>query len=78
MPRKEMEISSIRYCDKPRMKPPQIANRDKFPGIRGKYCHLLEGNSRYFSFHEYSVIFYINLLITINWFFTSVLHRIIC
>ena len=50
--------SSIVYCDKPRIKPPQIANCDKLPGSRGEDCDLstlIRG--KYFSFHEYSVIY---------------------
>ena len=57
MPRKEMEIySSICYYDRPQIKPLQIVNRDKFPGICGRLSPL-KGYLRYFSFHEYSVIY---------------------
>ena len=54
-----MEIqSSILYCDRPRIKPPQIANRDKFPGIRCEDYDLLRViHGKYLSFHEYSVIY---------------------
>ena len=54
-----MEIeSSILQCDRPRIKPSQIANRDTFPGIRREDCELsrlIPG--KYFSFHEYPVIY---------------------
>ena len=50
--------SSIVYCDRPRIKAPQIANYDKLPGSRGEDCDLLTSiRGTYFSFHEYSVIY---------------------
>ena len=76
MPRKEMEIySSICYYDRPQIKPLQIVNRDKFPGICDKDCHLLRVICGIFP--SMNTLLYINLLITINLFFTSVLHQTI-
>ena len=60
-----MEIeSSFLNCDWPRIKPPQIANRGKFPGIRGADCDLLRLIRGIFP--SMITVLYINLLITIN------------
>ena len=65
MPRKEMEIcSSICYYDRPQIKPVQIVNRDKFPGICGTDCPLLRVICSIFP--SMDTLLYINLLITIN------------
>ena len=54
-----MEIkSSILYCDRPRIKAPQIVNRNKFAGIRGEDCDLFRViRGMYLSFHDHSVTY---------------------
>ena len=42
----------------PRIKPPQIANGDKYPEIRGEDCDLLWVIlGKYFAFNEHSFIY---------------------
>ena len=60
-----MEIlSSFLYCGKAQIKPPQIVNVDKFPGIYGEDCDLLRVIRSIFP--SMNTLSYINLLITIN------------
>ena len=46
------------YISMPWIKPPQIANHNKFPKIYGEDCHLLcVIHDNYFSFKEHSFIY---------------------
>ena len=40
--------------NRPRIKPPRIASRNKFLEVDGEDCDPFKCNSRYFSFNEYS------------------------
>ena len=52
------------YYDRPRIKPPQIGNRDKFPGISNRDGDLLRLTHGIFP--SANTLLFINLLITTN------------
>ena len=63
------------YGSRPEIKAPRIANHKNFPEICGEDCDCLRViHGMYFSFNIYSFI--CRIFITINWFFTSLLHQI--
>ena len=60
-----IDSNLFRIGGKPRIKLPRIANRDKFPEIRGEHRdHLKVISGKCFSFNEYSSI--LIFFITIN------------